>query len=215
MATHYRTQGVFIKKTARGEADEVFTIYTRDFGKLRVLAKAVRKITSKLRAGADLFYFSEIEFIQGKSQKTLTDAVLIDKFPLLGKNLSKLRLAHSLAMILDKLTPWEEKDEKVWKLLQEVLGKMNDAGFKIYDLKLVYYYFFWNLVSLLGYRPKIENCSIQGEKVDCDVIRILRVILRRDWSILSRLKLEASHLELLKNTSKWYNKYIIDYDYEK
>ena len=34
MAIHYRTKGIFIKKAARGEADEIFTVYTKDFGKL-------------------------------------------------------------------------------------------------------------------------------------------------------------------------------------
>ena len=73
MAIHYRTQGFILKKTDRGEADQILTIYTKDFGKLEILGKAIRKIKSKLRSGADLFYFSEIEFIQGKAYKTLTD----------------------------------------------------------------------------------------------------------------------------------------------
>ncbi|NQU82868.1 MAG: recombination protein O N-terminal domain-containing protein, partial [Parcubacteria group bacterium] len=78
--THYRTRGFFLKNEARGEADEIFTLFTSDFGRIRVLGRAIRKITSKLRSGAGLFYYSEIEFIQGKQYKTLTDAVLIDKF---------------------------------------------------------------------------------------------------------------------------------------
>jgi len=90
MAVHYRTRGFVIKKTGRGEADQLFTIYTQDFGKLEVLGKAVRKIKSKLRGGIGLFYLSEIEFIQGKKTKTLTGAILIEKFPNIRKSLKKL-----------------------------------------------------------------------------------------------------------------------------
>ncbi len=63
MAVHYRTQGFVLKKTDLWEADQVFSIYTQDFGKLKVLGKAIRKIKSKLRSGAELFYLSETEFI--------------------------------------------------------------------------------------------------------------------------------------------------------
>ena len=204
MAVHYRAKAIFLRKADLREADQLFTIYTEDFGKLKVLGRAIRKINSKLRAGAEPPCLSEIEFIQGKTRKTLTDAILIDKFPNLRKDLIKLRVAYKIADILDRFAVKEEKDEKVWQILNEVLGKMNDLRFMIYDVRLIYYYFFWNLVSLLGYQPKIENCSIQGKSVNCDIIKILKVILRRDWQILSRLKVEDRHLRLLKNISDWY-----------
>ena len=78
--THYRTQGIFLKKEDRGEADQLFTVFAEDFGKLEILGRAIRKITSKLRSASSPFYLSEIEFIQGKTYKTLTDAILIDNF---------------------------------------------------------------------------------------------------------------------------------------
>ena len=59
MFTHYRTQGLIIKKINYREADRIFIIYTQDFGKLKVLARAERKIKSKLRAGLKLFYLSK------------------------------------------------------------------------------------------------------------------------------------------------------------
>jgi len=66
MFVHYRTQGLILKKEDQGEADLLFTIYTKDFGKLEILGRAIRKISSKLRSGAEIFYLSEVEFIQGK-----------------------------------------------------------------------------------------------------------------------------------------------------
>ncbi|MBI2041661.1 MAG: recombination protein O N-terminal domain-containing protein, partial [Candidatus Nealsonbacteria bacterium] len=87
MAVHYRTEGIFLKKSDRAESDELFFVYTKDFGGLKVLGKAIRKITSKLKGGAQPFYLSEIEFIQGKTYKTLTDAVLIESFQNIRKDL--------------------------------------------------------------------------------------------------------------------------------
>lgn len=212
MAVHYRTQGFFIKKTDRGEDSQLFIVYTKDFGKVAVLGKAIRKIKSKLRGGAELFYFSDIEFIQGKNHKTLTDAILINKFSNIRESPLKLNIAYRIARVLNDLVIKEEKDEAVWKLLAETFTKLNSlqsaAGGKIKYLPLVYYYFFWNLVSILGYEPKFDNCAINGRKIDCDAVKIIKVILRRDWPILSRLKIEIRHQELLKEVSAWYNKTI-------
>ena len=126
MAVHYRSQGFFLKKSARGEADELFTIYTKDFGKLKIIGKAIRKITSKLRGGAEPFYLSDIEFIQGKTYKTLTDASLIENFKNIRQNLVKLRIANEIAELVDSLIAKEEKDEKIWELLNEVFQKLNN-----------------------------------------------------------------------------------------
>lgn len=208
MAVHYRTQGFFIRRTDRGEDSQLFTVYTKDFGKLRILGKAIRKIKSKLRSGAELFYLSDIEFIQGKSHKTLTDAILIDSFPAIKESPLKLRIIYKIAEILDDLAVKEEKDNQIWPLLKEVLDKLNSPQFKIKYLPLLYYYFFWNFVSILGYEPKFEHCLINAQETDCDVVKIIKVILKKDWSILSRLRVEARHQKLLKDVTAWYNETI-------
>ncbi|OGZ91767.1 MAG: hypothetical protein A2599_01815 [Candidatus Staskawiczbacteria bacterium RIFOXYD1_FULL_39_28] len=78
MTTKHRTRGFVFKKTDVAEADRIFSVVTEDFGRLEIRGKAIRKINSKLRAGVDLFCFSEIEFIQGKNNKTLTVEAKID-----------------------------------------------------------------------------------------------------------------------------------------
>ncbi|MFH1575514.1 MAG: DNA repair protein RecO, partial [Candidatus Nealsonbacteria bacterium] len=214
-AVHYRTQGFFIKKTDRGEDSRLFTVYTKDFGKLKILGKAIRKIESKLKGGAEVFYLSEIEFIQGKTNKTLTDAVLIEKFPNIRKDLKRLSIASQITGILDEMVSKEEGDAQIWQLLLEVFDKLNnwkiENSLKIKNckLELVYYYFFWSFVSILGYKPEFHGCSINKTEVNCDIVKIIKVILRKDWQILSRLKITSSHQRLLKIVSEWYTKNII------
>ncbi len=204
MAVHYRTQGFFIKKADRGEDNQLFTVYTKDFGKLNILGKAIRKIKSKLRGGAELFYLSELEFIQGKSHKTLTDTILINKFPDIRQEPEKFKIVSDISEVLDNLVTKEEKDKQIWNLLEETLEKLNSSK----KTEIIYYYFFWNLAACLGYEPEFQDRLLDGKKIDCDVVKILKVILKKDWSILSRLKLEVSHLKLLKEVSSWYNEKI-------
>ena len=147
MFTYYRAQGFILKKEDRGEADRIFTIYTKDFGKLELLAKAVRKIKSKLRVGLELFYLSEIEFIQGRAQKTLTDAVLINNFKNLRRDSEKLAIAYQVSEVLDGLVKGQEPDEKIWNLLKETFERLNDCSLSNISCSMIYYYFLWNFLS--------------------------------------------------------------------
>lgn len=160
-----------MKKQDRGEADQLLTIYTKDFGKLEVLARAIRKITSKLRQGTEIFYLSEIEFVQGKTYKTLTDAVLIGKFKNIRRDLRRLRVAYKISEVFDELVRAPEKDPKIWRLLKEVFGKLDDweiGNSENWKLKIIYYYFFWNLLSILGYGPELYSCAVCQKKLQIE-----------------------------------------------
>jgi len=180
MFLKYRTQGLIFKKEERGEADQLFTVFTRDFGKLEVLGKAIRKISSKLGSGIEIFYLSEIEFIQGKIYKTLTDAFLIEKFQNLRKDLERLDIAYKISEDLDNFVKGEEPDEKIWQLILETFEKLNNPNLQssiterlsegreegiFFDFNLQYYYFFWNFISILGYKPELYFCPICRKKL--------------------------------------------------
>ena len=171
MAIFYRTRGIVFKKTDLGEADRTFSFLTEDFGRLEILAKAERKIKSKLRGGLEIFYLTDIEFIQGKTHKTLTDAFLIENFKNIRKDLRKLKIAYRIADILENLVKGEEKDENIWELLLEVFQRFNNLPafrtqqFNTFSLQLIYYYFLWNFLSILGYQPETYYCPICQKKL--------------------------------------------------
>jgi len=233
MFTHYRTQGFILKKKDVGEADRLFTFFTKDFGKLELLARAERKITSKLRSGLELFYLSEVEFIQGKAYKTLTDAILIEGFANLRKSLKSVAIASKIADISDSLLKGQETDEKLWQLFKETLGKLNDLKIKAETRNLVYHYFLWNFLSLLGYQLDFYHCtSCQkklvpekiyfsfrkgglvcsscsqteklGNPISLNAIKLIRILLKKDLPALSRLKVEKQDLDSLKEISSYY-----------
>ena len=238
MFFHYRTQGFIIKKNNRGEANQLFTIYTKDFGKLEVLGKAIRKGKSKLRGAIELFYLSEIEFIQGKIYKTLTDAVLVESFSDIRKDLEKLFVANKISEVLDILIKGQEPDAKIWNLLNETFNKLNDWKNEN-SLKIIYYYFLWNFFSVLGYQPELYNCCVCRKKltpeklffnqekpgiicnncfkalesvkeVNSSAVKILRLILEKNWQILSKLKIDSETQNSLDIIAKEYYLFIIN-----
>ena len=118
-------------KQDRGEADQIFTIFTEQFGKIEVLGKAIRKITSKLRPGADVFYYSDIEFVQGKRHKTLTDVVVINKFIEINKNSDKTETANKISELIKNFASESEPDPLIWQLLLDVFLKLEIGNWKL------------------------------------------------------------------------------------
>lgn len=158
MFQHYRTIGIVFKKEDRGEADQLLTVYTKDFGKIEVLAKAVRKINSKLRSGAELFMLSEIEFIQGKTHKTLTDAIPLEKFYNIRKSLIRLQIAFAVSDLITQLAVPQEADLAQDALIKETFHQLNNLAVKTDRFFLLGLYFFWNFITRFGYAPEIYNC---------------------------------------------------------
>jgi len=243
MFIHYRTQGFIIKKNNKGEANQLFTIYTKDFGKIKILGKAIRKGKSKLRGAIELFYLSEIEFIQGKIHKTLTNAVLIESFSNIRKDLEKLSVSYKIFNVLDNLIKGQESDTKIWQLLNETFKTLNNwkmnPAFSGRKLEILYYYFLWNFFSVLGYQPELYNCCVCRKKltpeklffhkekpgiicnncfkalksvkeVNSATVKILRLILEKNWQILSKLKIDSETQKSLNIISEEYYLFILN-----
>jgi len=238
MFIHYRTQGFIFKKENRGESDQLFKIYTKDFGKIEVLGKGIRKISSKLRPAAEIFYLSEIEFIQGKTGKTLTDTILIDRLPKLRQDLKRLTIARKIGDLLEDFLKEQEPDKKIWKLILETFRELNNPALSIEKCYLLYYYFFWNLVSALGYKPELYYCLFCQKKLkleknyfnpeeggvicrDCskktknlievktETIKILRLAAEKDPKFFLKIKNAREHLKDLKEISDNYEKFLL------
>lgn len=237
MATYYRTQGYILKKTDWREADQLFTIFTEDFGKLKILGRSIRKIKSKLRSGIGSFYLSEVEFIQGKAYKTLTGVVLINKFENIRSDLVKLKVASRITDCLDGLVNGQEQDAKIWNLLTETFNGLNNCLSSATYYSLLYYYFLWNLFSTLGYQIDLYNCALCQKKliptklyfspeqggilctecynkandridISLEVIKILRLLTEKNKGTLSRLKIQDVHKISLKEISNSYFSFV-------
>ena len=169
MFVHYRSEAFILKRVERGESDRLFTVFTKKFGKLEVLGKAIRKIKSKLRAGVSLFSKSEIEFIQGKTFKILTDAILIEEFKNIKGDLGKLEIALKVSDLLDGLLKGEQKDKKVWRLLGETFDELNNCSILHTLHFLIYYHFFFKLLKILGYSPSLANCAFCQKNLETKI----------------------------------------------
>jgi DNA repair protein RecO (recombination protein O) len=198
MSSHFRTQGIVLQKQDRGEADRVFIVFTKDFGKLQLRAVSERKITSKLRSGLELFFFSEIAFIQGKAYKTITDVALQERYRELRADIMSMRVVYRLAEIADEILKDQERDENIWNLFQETLVFFNRSNLSTKERNLAAYYFLWNLLTYIGYGPSLSYIA----KKDEYIAQTIQMFLEQDVAVLQSFSIEGIQEELLKEISR-------------
>lgn len=121
----YKTEGIIIKRTNFGEADKILTVLTRNRGKLKVLAKGIRRINSRRAGNVELFNQAVIFLAEGRTFKILTEARTVRSFPQLRTELTMSAAAFYLAELVDRLIPEEQDHPAVFELLSKALGRLN------------------------------------------------------------------------------------------
>lgn len=157
------TQGIVLKRTNFGEADRIITMLTPDQGKLRLMAKGVRKIKSKLAGGIELFSISQITFIPGKKDiATLISTRLKTNYGNIAKDLNQTMLGYELIKRVDRATE-DAPEAEYFELLQTGLVAL-DAGMPTDLLEL---WFDARLLALAGHQPNLVTDN-RGQRLQAD-----------------------------------------------
>lgn len=159
-----RTVAFVLKKIPHGEADYLFILFSKDYGKIEILGKGIRKISSKLKSQIDVLNFVEVEFVQGKFFNILTDAVLISKFKNSKNNLGKLKYLFKICELTESFIPFLEKEDDVFDLLKEVFERIEKQNI-FQKITLLFISFFWKLLKFSGYGANFFNCLICSKKL--------------------------------------------------
>src|SRR5690606_18096132 len=145
-----------------GEADRIITFLTADYGKLRVMAKGVRKSKSKLAGGIELFSVSELQFIKGNGDiGTLVSARLISHYGNIVKDLERTNVAYLMLKISDKVLE-DTAGEEYFTALQESLAALHNPQI---PTGLVEMSFTMRLLQLLGHVPDFSK-DAKGNALD-------------------------------------------------
>lgn len=125
MGRSYKTEAIILKRKNLNEADRLITVFSREKGKLTVLAKGIRRLNSRKKGHLEPFTLSRLEVARGKSLDLITEAFTINGFPKLRLNLNRVRIAYLLLELTDKLTAENQEQVDVFNLLNEALEQLN------------------------------------------------------------------------------------------
>ncbi|HVU59823.1 MAG TPA: DNA repair protein RecO [Candidatus Saccharimonadales bacterium] len=156
--------GIVLKRTNYGEADRIVTMVTPDQGKLRLMARGVRRVKSKLAGGIELFSVSELTYIRGRGDiGTLVSARLSRHYGRITGDLRRVQLGYDLIKTLDKITE-DAPEPAYFHLLEHAFAALDDVTI---DEAIISLWFDAQLLRLGGHGPNLQT-DTAGSKLIAD-----------------------------------------------
>jgi DNA repair protein RecO (recombination protein O) len=153
----YRDQGVVLRTIRLGEADRIVTFVTAAHGKVRAVAKGVRK--TKSRFGGRLEPVSHVSLLlyEGRELDIVTQAESLESFRVIREDLDRLARATTLLEAVDQVSQEREQNARLYQMLVGALRALTDV-----NSALLVPAFFWKLLSIEGFHPLLDACASCG-----------------------------------------------------
>ncbi len=189
----FTTKGIVLTRTDYGEADRILTFLTDDHGKVRAIAKSVRKSTSKLAGSIEIFSVSEITLLQGRGElKTLISARLNKHFSNIVKDIERTNTAYEFMRLLSRATE-DAAEPAYFTLLELGLEGLDDPNI---NPQLSSLWFNMQLLKLAGHTPNLrtdgDGSKLQaGKTYSIDLERML-------FELSQKGNFSANHIKFLR-----------------
>ena len=149
----YRDHGIVLRTHKLGEADRIVSFVTERHGKVRAVAKGVRKTKSKFGARLEPTSHVALQLYEGRELDIVTQAESIDHFKAIRDDLDRLTRAVTLLEAVDQISLEREPNPDLYRMLLGALRTLADR-----NSALVVAGFHWKLLALEGFRPVVEHC---------------------------------------------------------
>ena len=161
----FRVEAVVLRHSDYGEADRMLTLYTRQLGKTRALAKGARKIASRKAGHIEPFTQVKLQLAKGRDMLLVTQADTVDAYLPLRENLMLTGQASYVLELLDRFTYVDEiENPSTYRLLTDTLTRLASND----DPWLVIRYYEMRLLDLLGFRPQLIQCVNCGREIKAE-----------------------------------------------
>lgn len=218
----YKTQGIIIKRSNFSEADRLFSIYTRDYGKISAIAHGVRKTKSKLAGHLELFYLTDFQIHKGKNIDTVTGANLITRYDNLRNNKELINHTYYISELIYRSTHENLASREIFELTKNIFSVLN-----LENKEKMACYFELKLFDILGHRPEVKKCVIclkevseeknyfdyqsgglvcgkclkhkdKAIKIDSNLIKLLRIIEKQNQAYFTKIKTNPKMIDCLR-----------------
>ena len=195
---YFRTEGIILSRKNFGEADRILSIYTRDYGKITVLAHGVRRPKSRKAGHVEIGNWCKVFIARGKNLDILTEVELIKAFGIADFESAKANKIYHLLELVETLTAKEQKNRFVFHLLVQFLDAITTEN----DFNLISSVFKIKLLSNLGFFSIKSFKNSKSKKVleqleDEDLEKIRHKIKLTQRSYLKLLSFLDSMIENL------------------
>ena len=164
MRRSYVDEAIVLARRNFSEADRILSVFSKGHGRLSLLAKGVRRPSSRKRGHIEVFNRIKFQAVKGRGLDIMTEAEIIDSFEMVRKDLKKVALAYYFMEVIGRTIHEEEKNVELYSLLQNYLEKLK-AEKKLLSLRKDFVY---QVLTILGFWPRgreLENPDAKLEEV--------------------------------------------------
>lgn len=156
-----RTEGVVLRRRSMGEADRLVTLYTPYHGKVKAMAKGIRRPKSKMAGHLELFMRTDLLIAEGRTFDIITQAEMIEGYLPLRQSLDAMTYASHFVELLDGFTEENDENRRIYLLLASGLAWLAATN----SLERTARYFELKLLDAAGYQVQVMNCTICGQEL--------------------------------------------------
>ncbi|MFT7646459.1 MAG: DNA repair protein RecO (recombination protein O) [Candidatus Poriferisodalaceae bacterium] len=158
----FRDSGVVVRTIKLGEADRIISVITERHGKVRAVAKGVRKTKSRYGGRLEPLRHLDLQFYKGRGDLDIvTQAETRDYWPAIRADLDRLGKAMTLAEAVDQIAQEGHGDPRLYKMLVGAMHALDTA-----DSAMIIPAFLLKLLAVEGVAPELNQCTICGSHED-------------------------------------------------
>ncbi|TMF27344.1 MAG: DNA repair protein RecO [Chloroflexi bacterium] len=233
----YRAEAIVLKTNDFAEADRILVLFTRHFGKVRVVAKGIRRATSRMAGHAEPLTHATYQLARGRELDVLTGAEARAIYPDMRDDLALIAAGWYVAELVDRFTADRVPSAPLFDLLETALRAL-DAGIAA---PVVCRWFDLHVLDRSGFRPELGVCAhcraALGEQTNAwepavggamcascaakqsyvapltvRALKSLRYLLVSDLAAAARLRLDAPLTHELDRHLRAFLRYVLDRD---
>ena len=160
----YRALGFTLRRSPVREADLLSVIYTREHGKLELLARGAQRLTSKLMGHLEPLTLVRVSIARGRSMDQVTEAEVVNAFPVVKSGYENSARGLYVAELVDGFSALSAANADLFNLTVQTLDALGKTG----NSDLALRYFDLHLLRLSGFMPELYNCVECGAELEPD-----------------------------------------------
>jgi DNA repair protein RecO (recombination protein O) len=230
-----RTEAVVLRRHDLGETDRILTLYTARSGKLRAVAKGIRRPTSHLGGHLELFTHVRVMLAAGRNLDVVTQVETVESYLGLREDLVRASYAYYAAELVDRLTPDHAESVALFDLLVAGLQRIATGRRPVHAL----HQFALRALTVLGFRPELQVCvrcrtpltpvenalslglggvlcpdclsaDPAARGLSANALKVLRLYQEGDWATIDRLRLDPALTEEVEQAIKGYVQFVAE-----
>ncbi len=226
-----KCEGIIIRATNYGETNKIVTLYTREWGKVGVMARGAKKPNSRLAAVTQLFTYGYFLIQRGNGLGTLQQGEMISSMRSIREDIFLTAYASYIVDLTDKGTDDRKPNPYLFELVHQILNLINEG----YDAEILVNIFEMKMLNTFGLYPVLNQCSICGStdghysfsireggllchrclekdpyhfKISSATVKLLRLFYFFDLSRLGNISVKAeTKAELKRVITAYYDEY--------